>query len=109
MKTIAASKIDYWRRLSASATPGPWALGASIIVGAGETVVRASYAGDEVSILVFGSKASRDFILAAREALPALLAEREVFVGHLRDLGVVLRGAPDEQDEAEWQVAQRER
>lgn len=109
MNTIPKSKLAYWRRLAAEATPAPWATGAAVVGGLGETVVRAAGDAGDFAYLVFGRQADRDFILTSREAVPALLAERDDLLALLRELGVTPEAARDEQDEAEWQVSQRER
>lgn len=110
MSHISGTKLSYWRRLASGATPGPWSADSDAIRGGDLfSVAWASSDATGSAYIHFASGVDREFILTAREAVPALLAERDALLALLRELGVAPESAHDEQDEAEWQIAQRER
>lgn len=97
---IDKAKIEEWKALAAKATPGPWRVDGPAW---SEPAYIAAPEPDrpqdkDLSRVVFGPETSdegedadRDFILAAREALPALLAEREEREERMR---VILHAGP---------------
>jgi hypothetical protein len=75
-QSIAPQQLNTWKQLASAATPGPWqvdstAQGPAVIVDADEYVCT-TWEDSE-----FDQEADAAFIAAAREAVPALIAEVE--------------------------------
>ena len=91
--TIPQDKLDEWRRLIDAATPGPWTKDAGELCNQDSIWSEKCRGYIQVTADVFEGT-DKDFIAAAREAVPALLDEVEqlraaVKVGHSFHRGLV--------------------
>jgi hypothetical protein len=76
---IRRQALDHWKQITAAAPPGPWRLGADR--DSGLTAAGGERLGE------LDSPEGGAFVLAAREAMPVLLAELDHLVALVRDLG----------------------
>lgn len=85
---IRRDALAQWKQLTEAAPAGPWRPDASA------SAELRSASGELLGEL--GSEPARAFTIAAREAMPALLAELEHLVGLVRSLGTAQeRVCPD--------------
>lgn len=75
---IRQRAVEYWKRVTADAPQGPWHF---------EPERGALSAGGGERLGEVASAQAGEFIAAAREAMPALLAEVEHLVALLREVG----------------------
>ena len=115
---IDPKKIEEWKALTEAATPGPWSaddrdpktgyLCGAIVVQVPAVGARVEGRGVIANVRHDGPRhrpdANAAFIAAAREALPALLAERDEILGHYQARKELCR-----KTEEDLLVAQRER
>ena len=89
---IPRAKIEEWKRLSFGARKGPWAVQDEMYVVAadGGRVLFGDGGG-------WGTANPEDaaLIAASREAIPALLSERETLLGMIREVGLRRFGDPE--------------
>lgn len=76
---IRRQALEYWKQVTAAAPAGPWHLDAS------RGSALATAAGEHLGTIT--SPEGGAFVVAAREALPALLAELDHLVAIVRDVG----------------------
>lgn len=91
--SISAAQANHWRTLTTAAPPGPWKSGEGLSTSL--TAARGLVLG-ELKRAETGA-----FIVAAREAVPALLDERDALLSIIREIAarpgpcLACGGAPD--------------